>query len=529
MTMKKTAPAQLATLLFATAALLAAPKSQSAGHKITDNPSLPDSLRPGYIAPIDGPVNDRLYAGGNLKLIRPTYGRASLYVAWRAIHAPIGSLGGENRQRRGDMVNGMLPPPQRGADQINAWLQLRGTLAPQPPAAAPDYFRHAKMQVPGFGQVDSIVGQCGADAYAFATTTLKDLVGDTSLKDAERRAWIAGQDSVFAQCAWSADLGTAPPPLPEAVSARAPDKLKALNAYQHAAALFYRDEFVAARKEFDAIATQTRNPMRPWAILAAMRCDLRDAVRGDKEWEAAFQDAWNTRGLRDNALTAAIAQPAAAHRARTGALFADLASRAKAAVEDASLAPIRQAVGYTMRRAYQQLSPGDLLDAAMAQMEKPEYNPYTMSAIDMLRDVYPSVAPERPQGAAAAKLRKHEWFDFVVAVQGCADGPHHPLDVAACDSEHAHAMERWQASKDNAWLLAALMTARQPAEPDLPAALAARAVPENRPEWASLQYYAARVLRTQGRAADAHAAVQAIAVAGETDARDRELLEAELR
>ena len=123
---------------------------------------------------------------------------------------------------------------------------------------------------------------------------------------------------------------------------------------------------------------------------------------------------------------------------------------------------------------------------------------------------------------------KRQWFDFIVTVQACAGTPKAP-DAAVCDAEHAHALARWQETQDNAWLLAALITAREPSVADIPVAMAARAVAANRPEWASLQLYAARVLRAQGRSADARAAVDALAASSGVHKRDRVLVEAERR
>jgi hypothetical protein len=162
----------------------------------------------------------------------------------------------------------------------------------------------------------------------------------------------------------------------------------------------------------------------------------------------------------------------------------------------------------------------------MNALDRPDYNPYAMGALDLFQELYPRVSPDRPEGAIASALRQHAWFDFVVTVQGCGDAAKAP-DAAVCDGEHAHALARWQETKDNAWLLAALMTARQPSASDLPAADAARAVPADRPEWASLQLYAARVLRAQGRSADARAAVEALAASPVVHKRDRALIDAE--
>jgi hypothetical protein len=429
----------------------------------------------------------------------------------------------ESHRRQGDWLQGAYRP-RPGGDEIAGWLQARGALVPQAPSAAPDYFRHGKLEVAGFGAMNVVAGQCGPDAYAFATRTLRELAADASLSDGDRRAWIAGQDAVFARCAWTPGK-TAAPALPAPLPADAPPKLKALRAYQHAAALFYGDDFAAARAAFDAIAAQPDHPMRAWATLAAIRSLVREAVRDDA-WDAAVREAWTGRQLRGAEFSAAVAEPAARHRARVDAALEDIDARAKAATADATLAPVHAAIHYTVRRALLQLAPAIPLAWVMKALDRPDVNPYTLGALDLFQELYPRVAPDRPEGPMAAALRQHAWFDFIVTVQACADGPKAP-GAAACDAEHAHALARWHDTKDNAWLLAALMTARQPSAADVPAAEAARAVTADRPEWASLQFHAARVLRAQGRAADARAMVEALAASPVVHKRDRALLEAD--
>jgi hypothetical protein len=488
-----------------------------------DDSDLPETLRRGYVGPIVGPADDRAYAHGTLGLIRSSYGRASLFVAWRVMHLPAGAVAKESHRREGDWLRGR-PAHTAGEDEIAAWLKAREALLPQAPVVSPDYFRHGKVKVAGFGDMDIVTGQCGPDAYGFAARTLRELVADTSIEDAERRAWIAGQDAVFARCTWTPGKTPAPPlPAPLPTSARA--KLKALNAYQHAAALFYSDDFLAARKEFDAIAAMPNHPMRAWATLGALRSLVRGAVR-DAEWDAVVDDAWTQRQLRGAAFQAAVAEPSARHNARIDSALKELDTRAKAAKADATLAPVHSAIEYTTRRALLQLAPAVPLSIAMHALDRPDYNPYTMGALDLFQELYPRVSSDRPMGPVADALRQHAWFDFVVTVQGCADAPKAP-DAAVCDGEHAHAVARWQETKDNAWLLAALMTARQPSATDLPVADAARTVTADRPEWASLQFYAARVLRAQGRAADASAMVEALADSPAVNKRDRAFLEAE--
>ena len=504
---------------------LALGSSAHSARPADDDADLPETLRRSYVAPVDGPADDRTYARGALGLVRPGFGRASLYVAWRVMHVAPGALAREAHRREGSWLLGPDRPAPR-EDEIESWQKARAALVSQPPVAAPAYFRSSRLKVAGVGDIEVEKGQCGPDAYAFATRTLQGLVADASLKDAHRRTWIAGQDAVFSRCAWKPGQ-TPVPALPVLLEADAPARLKALNAYQRAAALFYGDEYVAARQAFDAIAAVPDHPMRPWATLGALRSVVREAVN-DAEWDAAMDEAWTKRQLRGAAFDAAIAEPASRRRARVDAAFKEINARFTAARADASLAPVQASMGYTVRRALMQLSPALPLRAAMKALERSEDNPYTMGTLDLFQELYPRVAPDRPQGATAAALREHEWFDFVVTVQGCSDVPR-PVDASVCDQEHAHALARWQQTKDNAWLLATLMTARRPSATDTLAAEAARAVRSDRPEWASLQLYGARVLRLQGRHADAGAMLEALARSSAVHQRDRELLEAERR
>jgi hypothetical protein len=512
------------TMLWLTALAQAAPAAN-------DESDLPESLRSGYVGPVIGPADNRAYARGTLGLVRPSFGRASLFVAWRVMHLPVGALAQESHRRQGDWLNGAAAPAPASAsasrqDEIEAWMAARSALVTQAPRVAPDYFRTRKIEVAGFGKMDSTEGQCGPDAFALATRTLRELAADPALTEADRRNWVTGQDAVFARCSWLP--GTGPlPAMPNAAPANAPTTLKTLNAYQRAAALFYADEFTAAREAFDTIAATSGHPLRAWATLGALRCVLRSAVR-DAQWQAALDDAWTKRQLRGAAFRTAMAEPVARHRARVQAALKDFEQRSKLALADTSIAPAHAAIRYTERRALLQLAPLIPLGQAINALNRPETNPYTMGALDLVQELFPRVAGERPEGPLAEAMRQHPWLDFVITVQACTDLPQ-KMDAATCDSEHAHALARWQESKDTAWLLATLMTARQPSAADLPAALAALNLPAERPEWASLQFYAARVLRAHGRSAEARTALDTLARSAIIHKRDRPWLEIERR
>jgi hypothetical protein len=159
MTMTSTS---LHRLCFALAALAFASLGHAA-RPADDDSDLPLTLRRGYVGPIVGPANDRTYAHGTLGLIRPSYGRASLYVAWRVMHLPLGAVANESHRREGDWLRGSNASAA-GEDEISTWLKAREALVPQPPAVTPDYFRHGKLKVVGFGDMDTVTGQCGPDA-----------------------------------------------------------------------------------------------------------------------------------------------------------------------------------------------------------------------------------------------------------------------------------------------------------------------------------------------------------------------------
>ena len=496
-----------------------------------DDSDLPETLRAIYVSPV-GPANSETYAHGKLGIVRPGFGRASLYVAYRLMQLPPGAVASESHRRLG---NAFLERKDKavvhGSNEIDAWLEARKAIVPTPPAQRPDFFRTRESLLQGISgypagfKVTAVESNCGAEAFDFATRTLRDVVADAELTDADRRAWIAGQDAVFARCAWLP--GTTPvPPLPAALPSGTSPKLQALREYQHAAALFYSDDFEHSRQEFDAIAATPGHPMRAWAALGAMRSVVRPATL-DRDWQAAFDDAYQRRGLRDAALSAALAPARDKHRALVEAAMKDVVARSKVIAAEPAFADVKGSALYTVRRATTQLSPATVVAWSMNALDHVDWNPYAGSTLDLWTEHYVRSLPDRPDDQTLAFLRgKHAFYDWIVSVQACGDAVR-PPDETICRAEHAHALAQWQQTKRNDWLLATLMTARQPTAADLPAADAAQAVARDRPEWASVQFYAARVLSAQGRASDAHKALDRIAGAAELQARDGKLVEKE--
>jgi hypothetical protein len=207
----------------------------------------------------------------------------------------------------------------------------------------------------------------------------------------------------------------------------------------------------------------------------------------------------------------------------------DVTHRVKAIADDPAFASVKAQAQYTARRAATQLAPAIVVGWTMDALDHPDLNPYASNLLSTWTLYYPRVLPDRPDAQSMAFLRgKHAFYDWILSVQACGDAVRAP-DEATCRSEHAHALAQWQATGHNDWLLAALMTARQPTPDDLPAATAAQAVARERPEWASLQYFAARVLRAQGHADDARKLLAALDGAQGLDKRDLALVAADLQ
>ena len=448
----------------------------------------------------DGASDDEAFVRGKLGVILPSYGRASLYAAYRVLMLPPGTLASESHER--------LESARR--DKLEAksiWLQARAAVRQDAPRAI-DYYKN-------FGNgLEGVFGNCGASAFETAAKTLQDLHGNPAVKPADLQAWIDGQDAVFDQCAWSPDKGD-PPALPAALPAGASPLLNGLRNYQHAAALFYRGDFDTARKEFDAIAADTANPMRALAALASLRCTIREASL-NPAWDLAFRHAYFDQGLRGPALRTELDRPRTQRRERDEQAQLRVEARAAVLVKDPAFASVAPFIQQLVRNSDEQLTPWRAIGPLFEQLDHLDRNPYPEDTLHRWDRLLPTTSEFVPGTAQAdAARRAHPFYDWQMTIQGCDDDPLTAAPAARCDAEHAHALAHWQAKAESAWLLAALATTRHPTEAEQRLVAAARDVPDSDPAWVSLQYHAARVLRLMGQRDEARAVVdRALAHAG---------------
>lgn len=185
------------------------------------------------------------YVGGQLGVLRPTFGLAFLTIAYRHL-TPIGLSDVEQRslvEVLGRRLSHRSPPH----DSRGRWCEAR---AKTMSTGCPPILRTAAR---GYASVDN----CLDDAFATAAATLDRRITDFGADSSTARRFVAGQDAVFAGCSGG---GSIPPTLPDGTTLEQADR-----AYHRAAAHLYawdHDEAIAA---FESIAADDSSP---WAALA---------------------------------------------------------------------------------------------------------------------------------------------------------------------------------------------------------------------------------------------------------------------
>jgi hypothetical protein len=224
----------LALLLFnSTTALACGPISLAAIFVFT--------VHPGY--PLDR------FAAGRLGVVQPTYARSYLYVAYR--HLSGSGFTTEEQKALTQLWKERLDYQWSAGDEdwIKRWLYARRTVATQDPATISVYRNREKPD-----EYESYLN-CQKDAFETAIATLNDRIAKYGADRAPVRTWLEAQDQVFNNCGGGSVI---PAQLPADADADA--LMRADRAYQIAAANFYAGNFDEARKGFEAIAADAKDP-----------------------------------------------------------------------------------------------------------------------------------------------------------------------------------------------------------------------------------------------------------------------------
>ncbi|HEV2531290.1 hypothetical protein [Phenylobacterium sp.] len=453
----------------AVAATLAAPTSAWA--------SGPSPIAPWYVDQYGGdPADAAAFFKGRTGIVMPTAPRAMLYISWRLLHG----------QNVGQVAGQALATPCCGTPWwahdwgggANKWSEARKVVPGVPQSL---YIETERPSAEGsYSQV------CFDDAFDTAAATLKDRAAKHGAASPEVRAWLAGQDAVFANC----HKTTALPPLP----ASAPSWLKADRAYQEAAAAFYDTRYAEAARRFSDIAKDAGSPWRGTGVYLVARALTRKALM--EKTPAGYAEAH-----------AAVARLEAASPTTYGWSQVLGLRNLLGFHEDAKAF----AVGLQQRLSARQALPNiaedfrdlrDLYDAGKITDEPLDW----MAAM--------KAQPPRPD----YRLTQNQ-EETTAMIAGRYE--------AARRAALARAESRWRAERDVAWLAAALSLA-SPSDPEAKAlSEAAASLPATSPAWLTAQYHLVRLGMGQAPSAQTRRRLDAILARSDLSTSDRNLFTAQ--
>ncbi len=239
--------------LIAVIALLCAAVARPCSFDTT--PTFAFNVRP------DEPI-DR-YVAGHLGVLRPTYARSHLVVAYRHLSGNPPS----EAERAGftDLLSQRLSgayPTMPGHDR---WKKLRDLIRGGDDDRIPGHQRYSATHD------YSWFANCNDDAFATATSTLANRVRILGVSHPGVKSWLDAQDVVFANC-----VGGESRPAPAPASL--PEIIRLDREYQLAAADFYAMRYDDARARFLAVGRDPRSPWRQTARLVAVRALIRKGV-----------------------------------------------------------------------------------------------------------------------------------------------------------------------------------------------------------------------------------------------------------
>jgi hypothetical protein len=360
------------------------------------------------------------FAKGNLGILRPKFARSYLAVAYRYLQDK--PLTAAEQKAAADFWNYRLGYEWTSeSSAVNAWK-----------AARKAYLTAAGCEIDQWRSFDAADGSwqnylnCPDDAFITATATLKDRAAKLGSNSKAVTDWIKAQDEVFCHCGGPAyDFKTQKrkdePPFPQPVAADADPLVKADRAYQIAAANFYGQKFDDAIKGFQAIAADSASPWSVWAPYLVARTLTRQATIPDKPNTAIL-------GQAETQVQAVLANPALSmthEPARKLQNFIGIRLHPDKTLSDLSAALNKPGEGAALK--------DNLID-------------YTVTFDNVLGRQYDDIDP-LTYATVPNAIKQDDMSDWIATFQS-NDEP-----------ARAHALEKYAATKSNAWLVAALTKA----------------------------------------------------------------------
>lgn len=440
----------------------------------------PGSVSPWYVDQFGGERADLLARyDGRLGIVMARSPEPHLFMAWRLLHGlKVGRAAGEALAVPccDAPVDYSPDTPPTG---VFAWLEARKLVAGAPEV---DYVP-TEREGPDYTSIPN----CFPDAFDVAAATLKARAATHGAGSAQVRAWLDTQDAVFKACH---DTGVV---LPAAI-APAPAWLAADRAYQEAAFALYDGRNGEAAARFSAIAEDRGSPWAASAPYLVVRAKVREALK-----------------------------------TRTPAAFAEARKSARALAAMPGAYGRTDAVGMDRVLDYRE-RPAELLarlDGELARAEPPadvavgfrDYanlgrkTPRPPEAMDWINTI-----AARVDDAAVAKAQG-EGEDYEAALKR--------VEAATLAAARARAEARWTASRDPAWLIAAMSLADPGAPTNEALIKAGEAVRPGHPAWLTVQHHLVRLKLPNGDAAALRTQLDAILARRDLSVSDRNVFTAQ--
>jgi len=424
----------------------------------------PGAITPWYIDQFGGEAADlkRLY-DGQLGVVMARSPRPQLYIAWRLLH------GQKVGQAAGDALSTpCCDPPWRWTyeprDDVgtDGWLKTRKLV----PGAPELTFLSTDRDGPSYTSVVN----CFDEAFDTASATLKDRAAKYGAGSPEVRAWLAAQDAVFQAC--HDEAAALPAPM-----ADAPAWLKADRAYQEAAFQLYQGDNLGAALSFEAIGKDKASPWRPFGPYLRARAMVR-----------------------------------AAQVEKIGEVFYG----ARRAIDDLAKAPAGTFGQGEVRKMRRFLDFRDRPKQLMAELDK------ELGQRDATPDI--AVAFRDYANLYDKEVGRADAMDWITTIRarptttairdveqgGQGENAYQNLLAKTRRDAVAHARERWKATKDPAWLIAALANVDPDAREAGELATASAQVAADSPAWLTAQYHLTRLTLAQGDPAAARGRLDAV-------------------
>ncbi|MGB9181785.1 MAG: hypothetical protein WCB68_21320 [Pyrinomonadaceae bacterium] len=346
------------------------------------------------------------YAQGSVGIIQPSYARSYLFAAYRSLNGE--SFTTDEQKALVDLWKERLDYEWPGTESGGSaeWLEARKKVSGIDAPPKIEVYRKTKPD-----DYDTYLN-CQDDAFAVAASTLNERIKKFGAEAADIKDWVAAQDTVFANCSEGQHI-------PSDARSDADPLIRADRAYQIAAANFYSANFDEAKKLFEMIASDKSSPWHTGAPYLVARTLLRKANLGPEE-------------TKKESLTAAEGQ-------------------LKNVLNDKSLASTHEAAHRLLNLVSLRLHPqARLHELSHALLQKNSDENFKQTLWDY------TVVFDKLTGESADN-EKEPKLDDLKALRKDDDLTDWLLTFQSDDSEATeHAVERWQKTSSNAWLVASI-------------------------------------------------------------------------